>query len=308
MSTIILVGLVLASGLWLVGLSCWENQHVDFAERIAPQMKSQEIRRRESPVEATDLSMLGGFKELLAPFASSAAGKVLQKADTKSLEKRLVQSGTGLTVTDFRSEQVLWAIAALLVSACVLGLGVVQGNVSLVGALLLVLACTCFGFFARDWWLGQTIAKREKAMLMEFPALAELMALSVTAGESAVGALERVCRCSEGELAQEFQKILAQTRSGDSLVAALQSFSHRTSVPSLSRFVDGIVVAIERGTPLSDVLRAQAQDVRDNAKRNLMETAGKKEIAMMAPIIFCILPLTVVFAIFPGISLINMNF
>ena len=73
-------------------------------------------------------------------------------------------------------------------------------------------------------------------------------------------------------------------------------------------FVEGIAVAIERGTPLSDVLRAQAQDVRDNAKRELMETAGKKEIAMLAPVVFFILPLTVIFAVFPGLSLMRLNF
>ncbi|WP_307877395.1 type II secretion system F family protein [Rothia nasimurium] len=145
-------------------------------------------------------------------------------------------------------------------------------------------------------------------MLAEFPALAELMALSVTAGESAVGALERVVRSSRGELSKEFRSILSMTRSGEPLVSALQSFSQRTSVAALSRFVDGLVVAIERGTPLADVLRAQAQDVRDNAKRELMETAGKKEIGMMAPVVFLILPLTVLFAMFPGISLLNLNF
>ncbi len=67
-------------------------------------------------------------------------------------------------------------------------------------------------------------------------------------------------------------------------------------------------MAIERGTPLADVLRAQAQDVRDNAKRELMETAGKKEIAMLAPVVFFILPLTVIFAVFPGLSLMRLNF
>ena len=74
------------------------------------------------------------------------------------------------------------------------------------------------------------------------------------------------------------------------------------------RSVEGIAVAIERGTPLADVLRAQAQDVRDNAKRELMETAGKKEIAMLAPVVFFILPLTVIFAVFPGLSLMRLNF
>ena len=50
------------------------------------------------------------------------------------------------------------------------------------------------------------------------------MALSVTAGESALAALERICLTSRGELAREFSEILAQTRTGVSLLSALQEF------------------------------------------------------------------------------------
>jgi tight adherence protein C len=54
-------------------------------------------------------------------------------------------------------------------------------------------------------------------------------------------------------------------------------------------------------------MRAQSQDVRDLAKRDLMESAGKKEIAMMIPLVFGVLPLTVLFSIFPGISLLGIG-
>jgi tight adherence protein C len=160
----------------------------------------------------------------------------------------------------------------------------------------------------RDYWLGVQIRSRESRMMAEFPSLAELMALAVSAGESATGALDRVCRSAKGELTKEFSKVLAETRAGKPLVQALQEFSARTDLAPLVRFVDGIVVAVERGTPLADVLRAQAQDVRDTAKRDLMESAGKKEIAMMVPLVFGVLPLTVVFAVFPGIAAINLGF
>jgi tight adherence protein C len=97
-------------------------------------------------------------------------------------------------------------------------------------------------------------------------------------------------------------------RAGTPLVEALHGFSGRTDLGPLVRFVDGIVVAVERGTPLADVLRAQAADVRDSAKRELMETAGRKEIAMMVPLVFGVLPLTVVFAVYPGLAALNLGF
>ena len=65
---------------------------------------------------------------------------------------------------------------------------------------------------------------------------------------------------------------------------------------------------LSAGTPLADVLRAQAQDVRDNAKRELMETAGKKEIAMLAPVVFFHPAADRNFAVFPGLSLMRLNF
>jgi tight adherence protein C len=83
-------------------------------------------------------------------------------------------------------------------------------------------------------------------------------------------------------------------------VQALDGLSARTGLPALARFVDGVAVAVERGTPLADVLRAQAVDVREAGKRSLLEAGGRKEIAMMVPVVFLVLPVTVVFALFPG--------
>jgi tight adherence protein C len=137
-------------------------------------------------------------------------------------------------------------------------------------------------------------------MLAEFPTVAELLALAVTAGEGPVGALERICRIGTGELAAELGTALADARSGAPLVTALDGVARRTSLPPLARFVDGIAIAVERGTPLADVLRAQAVDVREAGRRRLLEAGGRKEIAMLVPVVFLVLPISIVFALFPG--------
>jgi tight adherence protein C len=84
-------------------------------------------------------------------------------------------------------------------------------------------------------------------------------------------------------------------------VEALDGIADRTNLTPLARFVDGIAVALERGTPLADVLRAQAIDVREARKRSLLEIGGRKEIVMMVPVVFLVLPVTVVFALYPGL-------
>jgi tight adherence protein C len=74
-----------------------------------------------------------------------------------------------------------------------------------------------------------------------------------------------------------------------------------TGLPLVARFAQGIAVAVERGTPLADVLHAQAADVREAGRRELIEVAARREVAMMVPVVFLVLPVTVLFAFWPGV-------
>lgn len=216
--------------------------------------------------------------------------------------KRLEQVGRQMTVDEFRAEQVLWGSIGLLIGVG-LSITMLAANPHRPAVLLLLLCfvTTLSGVVVRDFALTQEVAKREQRMLAEFPTIAEMLALAVGAGEGPVGALERVTRSSKGELARELGAALAEARAGASLVVALENIATRTSMPTLARFVDGVAVAVERGTPLAEVLRAQAVDVREAGKRALLESGGKKEIAMMVPVVFLILPITMLFALFPGL-------
>jgi len=218
-----------------------------------------------------------------------------------SVRRRLEQLGSPMTVEQFRAEQVVWGGFGLAASLGLTLLGALGGGhtdpVAVLGSAGLL---TVLGVLGRDRWLTRQVRAREERMLQEFPTIAELLALAVTAGEGPVGALERVTRLSAGELSRELGRALADARAGATLVQALEGVAARTTLPALARFVDGVAIAIERGTPLAEVLRAQAVDVREASKRQLLESAGRKEIAMMVPVVFLVLPVTVLFALFPG--------
>lgn len=300
-------GAVLGIGLWLVIFRSPLMRATTLAQRIEPQLKSQNLESRLLSGEHT-LTPFGPLERILRPLirdAISALGKISPAPGATA--RRLAQAGISKSVIDFRAEQVMWAAAGFALTAAVVAVGAAAGRFNALLAAVAISGSGVAGFVARDYWLGVQVRRREERMMAEFPSLAELMALAVGAGESATGALDRVCRSAKGELSKEFSTILAETRAGKPLISALQEFSARADLAPLVRFVDGIVVAVERGTPLADVLRAQAQDVRDTAKRDLMEAAGKKEIAMMVPLVFGVLPLTVVFAVFPGIAVISLG-
>lgn len=249
------------------------------------------------------------LERLLRPVISDAV-KLIERVlgGAVSVRRRLEQAGLTVTVEEFRVEQVIWGAVGLLVGvALMLVLLARPGHASPVPLLLLCLLTTAGGVLARDRWLSRQVHEREQRMTAEFPTVAELLALAVSAGESPVGALERVTRLSGGELARELGKALDDARGGMPLVAALDAVAARTTLPALARFVDGIVVAVERGTPLAEVLRAQAVDVRETGKRALMDASGKKEIAMMVPVVFLILPVTVLFLLYPGLYGLNFG-
>lgn len=305
----IIFGALLGIGLWLIIFRLPYMRATTFAERIEPQLKSQNLESRLLHTGEQTVTPFGPLERILRPVIRdllSALGRL--NPSPGATARRLAQAGIGKSPIDFRAEQLLWAAAGFAAALSLTFVGAAAGRFNPLFAAVAVLGSAVGGFMLRDYWLGVQVRRREATMMAEFPSLAELMALAVGAGESATGALDRVSRSAKGELAKEFSRILAETRAGKPLVLALQEFSARTDLAALVRFVDGIIVAVERGTPLADVLRAQAQDVRDTAKRDLMETAGKKEIAMMVPLVFGVLPLTVVFAVFPGIAAISLGF
>ncbi len=294
------LGLVAALGLLLAATRVPALRRPTLDDRLAPYLRDA-ARPSRLLAHSRALTPFPTLERILGPFVSDAA-KLLERllGGTASIRHRLEQAGRDMTLDEFRAEQVVWGGGGLLVGIGASLLFSANGSFRPVPLLVLCLMCTVTGVLARDRWLSREVAKREERMMAEFPTIAELLALAVAAGEGAIGALERVTRISRGELSRELGRALADARSGASLVQALQGIATRTSLPPLARFVDGVAIAVERGTPLAEVLRAQAVDVREAGKRALLDAGGRKEIAMMVPVVFLVLPVTVLFALFPG--------
>jgi tight adherence protein C len=168
---------------------------------------------------------------------------------------------------------------------------------------LLVLCLVAFvlGALLRENRLTAQVRERERRMLEEFPTVAELLALAVAAGEGPVSALDRVVARANGELSTELAGVLAQIRTGTPVSRALDDLAARTGLPVVARFAEAVAVALERGTPLTEVMHAQAADVREAGRRALIETGARKEVVMMVPVVFLVLPVTVLFAFWPGV-------
>jgi tight adherence protein C len=295
------LGLVVATGLGLAVMASPPMRRPRLDDRLAPYLRDA-ARPSRLLDESRTVTPFATIERLLGPVVRDLAGWVDRTiGGTLSVRRRLDQAGRGMTVEQFRVEQVLWGAGGLSAGLVVAISAAARGSrASPIGFLVIAAVLSVVGVLVRDRVLTGEVSRRETRMISEFPTIAELLALAVGAGEGPVAALERVTRLARGELSRELGRTLADARAGVSVVTALEVMAARTSLPALARFVDGMAIAVERGTPLAEVLRAQAADVREEGRRALLEAGGRKEIAMLVPVVFLVLPVTVVFALFPG--------
>lgn len=226
--------------------------------------------------------------------------------DSEALALRLAQAGTDTEPTAFRARQLGWALAGLAVgSAAVVALAVTGRLTPLAALLPMILAAgAAIGI---DMLLTSRVKSRLARLSDELPTTLEFLALCLSAGEGFLDALRRVAAIGSGELTQEMRQVVLAVGTGSPLAEALGEMASRLRQPGLSRAVDQIVAALEHGAPLAAVLHAQAADAREDAKRTLIEQAGRREILMMLPLVFLILPLSVLFAVFPGMFILQLG-
>ena len=297
------VGLV--AGVVLAVLGAPRMRRPRLAARLDPYLRGLEpATTRLLQGAETPLTPLPALERLLGPLLQEGAHLVERwLGGSAAVARRLREAGAAADVTRFRAEQVLWGLAGFAAAVVVtLGLPALAGRpvsaMAVVGGAVLG---ALGGVLGRDGWLGRQVARRQAQVLRELPTLTDLLCLAVTAGEGPRAALERTVSRSHGELSRELATVLADLRAGEPFTTAMERLAVRVPIPAVVRFVDGLVVATERGTPLGDVLRAQAADVREQHKRDLIEAGGRREVLMLVPVVFLELPVVILFALYPGL-------
>lgn len=303
-ATAILLGGALAAGLLCVLASLPRWRAASLTTRIAPYV------RDVVPDAALPVGVLPQagvlpsaqrtvWRRLLAVFERMLGGG-------DALRQRLAQAGLAMGPTTFRGRQLAWGLAGLGAGAVLVIVLALAGRMTAPVALLpFILGAAAAMLY--DSQLSARARARRARLTDELPTTLEFLALCLSAGEGFLDALRRVSAVGSGELTGELRRVVLAVSTGSPLADALAETASRLQLPGLSRAVDQIIAALEHGAPLSGVLHAQAGDAREDAKRGLIEQAGRKEILMLLPLVFLILPLSVLFAIYPGLFILRLG-
>ena len=298
-----LLGCGVGLGLVLVVSRVLALRRPQLSVRVLPYVRDlAPADRPPSSLATSTAGAWGPFRALFGPLLATAADSLERVlGGSTSIRRRLERADLSMSVQDFRVEQVLWGTVGFAGTAALSLLVALRSPGRTVPLLVLCAVAFVLGVLLRENRLTAQVRERERRILAEFPTIAELLALAVGAGEGPVAALDRVVTRSNGELSRDLAAVLADVRTGTPVGAALDRLARRSGLPVVARFAEGMAVAIERGTPLAGVLHAQAADVREAGRRALIESGARKEIAMMVPVVFLVLPVTIAFAFWPGV-------
>jgi len=302
-----LAGLTLGVGLWLLVSTMPRLGRPRLVNRLAPYLVdvSAEARAMTAARRSDPLPVLGALAAPAVEWAQRVLDTVVGGEEV--IRVRLRQSGSALTVAGHRTRQLFAALIGAALGV-MLAIAAARNDAPFVPVAVVAIAAGAVGgIAATDALLAHAARRRAARIAEEFPTVVEFLALSVAAGESILDALRRVARTGSGELAGEIERVVRRAAAGHPFAAALAELRDGLELVAVSRLVDQILAALDRGTPLAEVLRAHALDARDESKRRLLEAAGTREVAMLVPLVFLILPVTVLFAIWPGLMVLQLG-
>ena len=303
----LILGTTLGAGFWCAVSAIPIMRRPQLMHRVAPYILGVSQGARDFVARRT-VNPLQLFETTASPIAVPAKRFSTQLLGASAIVKlRLRQSNSAMTAQRYRWIQLLFFLLGGVAGSLFAIVLVVQGAASLT-PLLLGPVGGMFAAMAVDHRFARRARARVQRISTELPSTLEFLSLSLSAGESLADALRRVSASGKGDTADELRAVVQEHASGVPLADALTRLERELQHPPISRLVDQLRTALERGAPLSSVLQAQAVDVRDEAKRKLLESAGKKEIAMLVPLVFGLLPVTIAFALFPGLYVLQIGF
>ncbi len=149
---------------------------------------------------------------------------------------------------------------------------------------------------------------RNRTALYELPDILDLIAVALSAGDNLFAAIARVAPRARGVVARELQAAIAALELGSTLNHELDQLAKRLPERQVIEFCNKLILSLQRGTPLANLLQEQAQSARAEVHNRLLKAAGQNETKMLVPLVFLILPVTVLFAIYPSLQMLNLNF
>jgi len=168
------------------------------------------------------------------------------------------------------------------------------------GRILLGLVFAAAGVILPGFLLSKAATRRAERIDQELPHFVDQLALVIEAGMSFDAAVNYLVDAHEGALAEEMRRVLTELRVGESRREAIRNFARRVGSEEATAFANAVLASDQLGSPLSEILRAQASDLRHRRQTYAEERAQKAPVKMLLPMAIFILPVMFVLILAPA--------
>ena len=178
-----------------------------------------------------------------------------------------------------------------------------MGYPTVANQIVLYVGVASAGYFLPVLWLRYAVGSRKEKILDAFPDALDLMVVCVEAGLGLDAAIARVSseiKFAHPELADEFNLVSLELRTGLARIDALKNLSRRVDLEEVNSLVALLVQTDKFGTSVGQSLRVHSDAMRTNRQLRAEELAAKLPVKLLFPLIFFIFPSLFVVIIGPG--------
>jgi tight adherence protein C len=147
-------------------------------------------------------------------------------------------------------------------------------------------------------------ARRRRVAQVErdLPVTLELLATLAEAGLGFDAALDRILTSqpSHRVLVQEFRTFQAEVLAGRPRVDCLRRITRRLDVTAVTILISALVQAEQIGSGVAEVLRSQADDLRQRRRERAIEFSMALPVKLLFPLVICFLPGILLFTLGPA--------
>jgi tight adherence protein C len=234
-------------------------------------------------------------------YGENATKNVKRQKQNEELALKLRKAGMHISVNNFNFFKGAFTAVVIVLS---IGLAIVLYSSIQTSALYIVLGGLLIGLLGPNLYLSSKVTSHQNAIKAQLADTIDLMSVCMEAGLSFDASLVKISERMEGPFIDELMTVFKQIQLGKNRNEALKSMSDNSDIPELKTFVSAVIQANQMGIPITNVLQAQAEQLRMNKEEEIKEVAAKVPTKMTIPTVIFIMP--TIFVIILGPVMFNV--
>lgn len=216
----------------------------------------------------------------------------IQQAD--KLKKHLRQAGLHLENSEYRALQIL----VISGTAFILGVAAAIASGRIQSGILFIFLGGYIGYIGLRFYVARRVTGRQGAMSRQLPEVLDMLSVSVEAGLGLEQAILQVNNHFKGPLIDELSIAYREMSMGRTRKDALLALGERSGVNEVNSFVRAVIQAGQMGISIKNVLRSQAEFMRQTRRNKVEEKAMQISVKILIPMVLFIFP--VIFIVLLG--------